>query len=207
MLNGQSKNRRIGLYGGSFNPPHVGHLIVADAVRDQFDLDEIWWIPSDTPPHKAAPEVAPTADRVELTRRAIADNDHFKLCLVEVERGGVSYTIDTVTALQERYPEVEFSLIMGSDSLAGFPNWHKPEEIASRLPLLVYKRPGGQSPELPDSLQADVSFVEAPLIDISGTDIRRRCRQGFSIRYLVPQGVRHYLKEHQLYLDRQETSS
>jgi nicotinate-nucleotide adenylyltransferase len=189
----------IGLFGGSFNPPHVAHLIVAEVARDQFGFDEVWWIPNATPPHKSQVDLAAVEHRLEMTRRAVADNPAFRLCDIEVERAGVSYTVETVRALQEQHPGTDFALLIGSDSLDHFAEWHEPEEIAERVPLVVYKRPGVID-AVPESRFANqVWFVAAPVMEVSGTEIRSRCRADRSIRYLVPETVRDYIETHGLY--------
>ena len=189
----------IGLFGGSFNPPHLAHLVVAEIARDQFGLDEVWWIPNATPPHKPDHGLAAVEDRLAMTRRAIDDNPSFRLCDIEVRRSGVSYTVETLRALQEQYPDTAFGLLLGSDSLDHFASWHRPDEIADRVPLVVYKRPG-VTEDVPDPRFANqVRFVSAPVMEISGTEIRARCRAGRSIRYLVPGPVRAYIRAHGLY--------
>lgn len=189
----------IGLFGGSFNPPHVAHLIVAEVARDQFGFDEVWWIPNATPPHKPDDELAEVNHRLEMTQRAVADNPAFRVCDIEVERSGVSYTVETVRVLQDRRPDTDFALLIGSDSLDHFAEWHKPDEIAERVPLVVYKRPGVID-AVPESRFANqVRFVSAPVMEVSGTEIRSRCSAGRSIRYLVPESVRAYIEEHELY--------
>jgi len=189
----------IGLFGGSFNPPHLAHLVVAEIARDQFGLEEVWWIPNATPPHKSDCELAAVEDRLAMTQRAIDENSSFRLCDIEVRRSGVSYTVETVRALQEQYPDTAFGLLLGSDSLDHFADWHRPDEIADRVPLVVYKRPG-VTEEVPEPRFANhVRFVSAPVMEISGTEIRARCRAGRSIRYLVPAAVRAYIREHDLY--------
>jgi nicotinate-nucleotide adenylyltransferase len=189
----------IGLFGGSFNPPHVAHLIVAEVARDQFGFDEVWWIPNATPPHKSQDDLAPVDHRLEMTRRAVADNPAFQLCDIEIERAGVSYTVDTVQTLQEQHPDTNFALLIGSDSLDHFAEWHAPDEIAERVPLVVYKRPGVIDAVPEPRFANRVSFVAAPVMEVSGTEIRSRCRAGRSIRYLVPEAVRAYIQEHGLY--------
>jgi len=189
----------IGLFGGSFNPPHVAHLIVAEVARDQFGFDQIWWIPNATPPHKPDEELAGVDHRVEMTRRAVVDNPGFRLCNIEVERSGVSYTVETVRTLQEQYPDTDFGLLIGSDSLDHFAEWHRPDEIAERVPLVVYKRPGVIDTVPEPRFASQVRFVAAPVMEVSGTEIRSRCRAGRSIRYLVPEPVRTYIEEHGLY--------
>jgi nicotinate-nucleotide adenylyltransferase len=189
----------IGLFGGSFNPPHVAHLVVAEVARDQFGLDEVWWIPNATPPHKSQDELASVDHRVEMTRRAVADNPAFRLCNLEVERAGTSYTIETVRALQDKHPDTDFGLLIGSDSLDHFGEWHRPEEIAERVPLVVYKRPGVIEVVPEPRFANHVWFVAAPVMEVSGTEIRSRRRAGRSIRYLVPEAVRTYIDKRGLY--------
>ena len=189
----------VGLFGGSFNPPHVAHLIVAEIARDQFGLDEVWWIPNANPPHKSHDELAAVEDRLAMTRRAIADNPAFRLCDIEVRRSGVSYTVETLRALQEQHPDTDFGLLLGSDSLDYFAEWHRPDEIADRVPLVVYKRPGVIDEVAAPRFANHVRFVSAPVMEVSGTEIRSRCRKGRSIRYLVPDAVRTYIDDNGLY--------
>lgn len=189
----------IGLFGGSFNPPHTAHLIVAEAVHDQFGLDAIWWVPSHRPPHKDADALADADHRLEMTRRATAANPNFEVLDLEVRRDGVSYTVQTLRTLQERHPDYTFRLIIGSDSLRHFGSWHCPDEIAERAPLIVYKRPGAISSIADPAYSNHVHFADAPLLEVSGTEVRARRRSGRSIRYLVPTSVRTYIEEHDLY--------
>jgi nicotinate-nucleotide adenylyltransferase len=189
----------IGLFGGSFNPPHVAHLIVAEIVRDQFDLREIWWIPNATPPHKADDQLAGADHRLAMTKRATAANPGFRVCDVEIRRAGVSYTVDTVASLQDDHPDTSFGLIIGSDSLDHFGAWHEPDEIARRVPLVVYKRPGSIEAVAPPRFANHVKYVAAPVMEVSGTEIRARRQAGRSIRHLVPESVRTYIAEHGLY--------
>jgi nicotinate-nucleotide adenylyltransferase len=189
----------IGLFGGSFNPPHVAHLIVAEVARDQFGFDEVWWIPNATPPHKSQDGLAGVEHRLAMTRRAVADNPAFRVCDIEVERAGVSYTVDTVRTLQEQHPDTNFALLIGSDSLDHFDEWHEPDAIAERVPLVVYKRPGVIDAVPEPRFANQVWFVAAPVMEVSGTEIRSRCRADRSIRYLVPETVRDYIDTHALY--------
>lgn len=190
---------KIGLFGGSFNPPHTAHLIVAEAVHDQFGLDAVWWVPSYMPPHKDTDELASAAHRLEMTRRATASNPSFEVLDVEIERDGVSYTVETLRILQDRHPDYDFCLIIGSDSLRHFGSWHRPDEIVERAPLIVYKRPGAISSIVDPEYGNQVRFADAPLLEVSGTEVRARRRSGRSIRYLVPDSVRTYIEEHGLY--------
>ena len=189
----------VGLFGGSFNPPHVAHQIVAEIARDQFDFEEVWWIPNATPPHKSSDELAGVEHRLAMTERIVSEHSAFRLCDIEVKRAGVSYTVETIRALQDRHPETTFGLLIGSDSLDHFANWKCSEEIADRVPLVVYKRPGGIGEVAEPRFANRVHFVSAPVMEVSGTEIRSRCRSGRSIRYLVPDSVRTYIEEHDLY--------
>lgn len=190
---------RIGLFGGSFNPPHLAHLIVAETIREQFDLDAIWWIPAYQPPHKTGEALAAAAHRLAMTQAAVAGNPAFEVSDLEIQREGTSYTVDTVCTLQAKHPNHPFFLLIGSDSLQGFSSWHQPEEIVARVPLIVYRRPGTAAINVEPSFAERVHFAEAPLLEISGTKIRRRLREGRSIRYLVPDVVRAYIDQHKLY--------
>ncbi|MFQ5570700.1 MAG: nicotinate (nicotinamide) nucleotide adenylyltransferase [Rhodothermales bacterium] len=190
----------IGLFGGSFNPPHLGHLIVAETVRDQFGLDQVWWIPAFNPPHKAGDALASPRHRFEMTRRATEDNPGFDVSDIEIRREGTSYTVDTIRTLQEAHPAYAFSLLIGGDSLRAFGTWHHPDEIIARVPLIVYRRSGEERLEIEPGPAGRVRFAEAPLLDISGTEIRARLRARRSIRYFVPDSVRTYIEQHGLYL-------
>jgi len=189
----------VGIFGGSFNPPHTGHLIIAETIRDQFDLDQVLWIPSARPPHKHERDLASADHRLRMSQLAVSGHSSFAVSNIELQRRGFSYTVDTVKDLQDLYPDCIFSLIVGSDSLDDLPSWFQPEEITRRVPLLVYRRNSfseSQSSLPPDS---KVHFADAPRLDISGTDIRSRIRRGRSIRYLVPDDVEAYIHQHGLY--------
>ena len=192
----------IGLFGGSFNPPHLAHLLVAETVREQFRLDQVWWIPARRPPHKAEEVLVSSQHRLEMTRRATQDHPAFAVSDVEVRRADASYTVETVRALQAAHPDYVFSLLLGGDSLRDFGTWRQPGEIVARVPLIVYRRPGAADIEVEPYLAGRVRFAEAPLLEISGTEIRARLREGRSIRYLVPDAVRAYIEEHGLYVKR-----
>lgn len=189
----------VGVFGGSFNPPHVAHLIVAETVRDQFGLDQVLWIPNYSPPHKSNGDLAAAADRFAMTAEAIAGYDGFGISDIELSRGGTSYTIDTLRQLQKEHPDTAFSLIIGSDSLRTFVHWHQADAIAAMMPIIVYKRPGGLSGVVEPRFANQVRFADAPLLEISGSEIRARSQQGRSIRYLVPEAVRRYILNEKLY--------
>ena len=189
----------VGLFGGSFNPPHIAHLIVAEAVREQGGLDQVLWMPSYQPPHKSSEEMLPAVHRLSMTRLAVEGHSAFAVSELEIDRQGTSYTLDTVKTLQQAHPEHQYSLVLGGDSLQQFHAWHRPEEIIDRLPLIVYHRPGIETRNVAARFLARCRFVTAPLLEISSTDIRARCRNGRSIRYLVPEAVRTYIETHRLY--------
>ena len=191
--------QRVGLFGGSFNPPHLAHLIVAEQVREQAGLDRVLWVPCHTPPHKDEQELAAPRHRLAMVRLAVEGNPFFEVSDIEIRRGGRSYTIDTIRALQAQHPDWELMLILGEDSLRTFHTWRAPEEIVARVPLIVYHRPDAPDHPVDPRFLARTTFVEAPLLEISATEIRRRCREGRSIRYLVPELVRQYIIKNQLY--------
>lgn len=191
--------RRVGLFGGSFNPPHVAHLAVAEAARDQVGLDRVLWVPAATAPHKQGRPITEAHHRLAMTRLAVAGNAAFEVSPVEIERGGVSYTVDTVRAVQAEHPETELYLILGGDSLAQFASWREPEEILRRASLIVYPRPGADLAGVDPSVMARATVLDRPLLDPSSTTLRRLLRAERSVRYLVPDAVLAYIAEHGLY--------
>jgi nicotinate-nucleotide adenylyltransferase len=190
---------RVGLFGGSFNPPHLAHLAVAEAARDQLGLDRVVWMPAAVPPHKQHRHLPAAEHRLAMTRLAVEDNAAFIVSDLEVAREGVSYTVDTVRTLQEDYPGTDFRLLLGGDSLAQFASWVQPEEIASRVSLIVYPRPGADLAGVPSYVMTRATILDRPLLDPSSTAIRRLLRAGRSVRYLVPDAVLAYASEHGLY--------
>ena len=190
----------LALFGGSFNPPHVGHLAVAEAAAEAAGLDRVVWMPAATNPHKrAATDVASPEHRLEMARLATAGNARFEVSDLEVRRGGASYTVDTVRQLQAEHPEAELALLLGGDSLAGFPTWHEADELLGRVRLVVYRRPGADEGDVPARVLARTTFVEAPPLDLSASLVRARLRAGRTVRYLVPDAVRAYVERHGLY--------
>ena len=192
---------RTGIYGGSFNPPHLAHLIVAETMRDQFQLDRVIWMPCFIPPHKDPGQLVSPTHRLEMTRLAIEGNPAFEISDIELTRRGTSYTVDTLSTLRDKYPADDFYLIIGGDSLRDFMTWKSPEKIIEQARLLVFERSAEEmAPARAGTLFPDrINFAEAPLISISSRDIRRRAREGKSIRYLVPDVVSQYIVEHRLY--------
>ncbi|ARI76994.1 nicotinate-nucleotide adenylyltransferase [Halobacillus mangrovi] len=185
--------KRIGILGGTFDPPHHGHLIMAEYARNDLDLDEVWFIPSHVPPHKQGAKVA-GEDRLRMVQKAVESNPYFQASDVELTRKGTSYTVDTMKYLKDQFPENEFYFIIGGDMVEHLPQWHKIDELQNLVQFVGVKRSGYRwNPEIP------VHFVEIPLIEISSSNIRERLFSGNSVRYLVPDSVYHFIKEHKLY--------
>lgn len=183
---------RIALYGGTFDPPHHGHLILAREAREQFRLDRVVFIPAARSPFKPGVEIAPPEVRLAMLRAAIEGEDGFALDDSEVARGGTSYTIDTVLAARARWPEAELFWFVGGDHVRELPRWRDWEKLRTLVQFIVFSRNG----ETAD----DFGFPRVTRqVDISATDIRTRVAQGRSIRYLVPEAVRVLIEQHRLY--------
>ncbi len=191
---------RIGLYGGSFNPIHTGHLLIAEFLKDEFLLDEVWFIPSATPPHKKRDGMLPADIRYELVSLAIRENPNFKVSDLEIRRGGVSYTADTLQQIVEQgSPEDELFWVVGMDNLIDFPTWHRPDKILELSRLIAVQRKGFSLDQVESSLGKRVLFSSAPLIEISSSLIRERIGKRYSIRYFVTDPVREFIELHHLY--------
>jgi nicotinate-nucleotide adenylyltransferase len=190
---------KLGIFGGTFNPPHIGHLIVIEGVRDQLKFDKILFVPSGNPPHKHGQSLAPANARLQMTSLAIRANDSFGVCDIELKRSGMSYSIDTLAQLSELYPKAELSLIIGVDNLLEFETWKSPQGIVSLADLVVMSRPGFSVHDLKNEYTRSANFINVPSIGISGTDIRRRVKLGRSIRYLVTHEVEDFIRRTGLY--------
>ncbi|MDX5324352.1 MAG: nicotinate-nucleotide adenylyltransferase [Exiguobacterium sp.] len=185
---------RIGLMGGTFDPPHLGHLLIAEQAREQLELDEVWFLPAAIPPHKSG--FSQAEDRIEMTRRAIASNAAFKLNLIEFERTEPSYTVETMRRLRDLYPDDTFFFLIGADSLESLEKWYDYETLVTLVTFGAVARPGSRY-RIPK--RADVRTIDMPQLEISSTDIRERAKRNRSIAYLVPSEVETYIKEHGLY--------
>ncbi len=188
---------KIGLFFGSFNPIHVGHLIIANHMATRTDLDRVWLVVSPHNPLKPKKSLARDFDRLHLARLGIGDNPLIEASNVEFGLPQPSYTVDTLAFLKEKYPDREFALIMGSDNLASLNQWKNYEQLLSGYDIYVYRRPGVDLGPFADHPR--VKICEAPLLDISATYIRDCLRQGRSVRYLVPDAVFEYLDSGNLY--------
>lgn len=198
---------RIGVLGGTFDPPHLGHLVLAEQAREQLGLERVLWVPSGDPWRKVGAAVTPGDYRLAMAQLAIEGQPAFEASQLEVDRPGPSFSVDTLRELQKQHPEAGLVFIVGQDALEDLANWREPRALLELATLAVAKR-GEQEPAL-DALEralAGVServvWLEMPRIDISATDVRRRVAGGRSIRYLVPAAVEAYITEHGLYRGR-----
>ncbi|HKB04198.1 MAG TPA: nicotinate-nucleotide adenylyltransferase [Gemmataceae bacterium] len=199
---------RIGIFGGTFDPIHYGHLIVAEQAREQAALDQVWFVPSARPPHKAEQPISPFDRRAEMLSLAIAgQEDKFRVEPIEKDRPGPSYTADTLDELNARHPNTDWFLLLGADAVKDLPTWHDPLRIIDRATVLVAARPGHAvwtAGDLANALGTDpkqvrLSVVNVPQIDIASRDLRRRAAEGCSLLFQVPHSVRVYIAEKKLY--------
>lgn len=188
---------KIGLFFGSFNPIHIGHLIIAQAMISGTDLEKVWFVVSPQSPHKKQNKLLHEFDRYEMVEQAISDNYDLEVSDVEFHMPKPSYTVDTLNRLQETYPQDQFGLIMGGDNLSSFHKWRNYRAILDFFEIFVYPRPG----EKPNDLDGHprIRKVEAPLLNISATYIRRQVAEGKPIKYLVPPQVEDFIRDRGFY--------
>ena len=199
------KKERIGIFGGTFDPPHLGHLILSCEIHSQLKLDRLLWVLTPDPPHKQDREISALAHRQKMVELAIEDNPNFELSLVEAERPGPHYSVDTVRIIRERNLGAEIIYLMGGDSLRDLSSWHRPVDfVAACDEVGVMRRPadaidasmlGGEV----EGLVEKIRFVNAPLLEIASHEIRRRAREGLPCRYYLPLPVYKYIRERKLY--------
>lgn len=211
---------KIGIFGGTLNPIHSGHLRAAEEVREEFGLDKILFIPSAFPPHKRKEDVESSKHRIEMTRIAIEGNPYFDFSDMEVKRGGFSYSVDTVDEVKKNQPEAEIYFILGVDAFFEIDSWKDYRRFLSLCNFIIVTRPGYEKKSLGESLPLEVrsdfcydsakgyyghtsghylNFLEVTLLDISSTEIRKRLKTGKSVKYLLPQRVEEYIKNNKLY--------
>jgi len=190
---------KIGILGGTFNPPHIAHLIAAEAVCDNLKLEKILFVPAATPPHKLNIEIIPAERRLQMVKLAIGDNRLFEVSEVELQRRGPSFTIDTLTDLKREFPKKTFYFLLGIDLLLEFDTWKNPEKILEECTIVAMNRPGFDLAKVDKDLLRRVEIVNVPGLDISSTNIRRLVKSGKSIKYLVPDEVEKYIKENFIY--------
>jgi nicotinate-nucleotide adenylyltransferase len=195
---------RLGVLGGTFDPAHIGHQVLAEQAREQLGLDRVLWVPAGDPWRKGAAAVTAAEHRLAMVRLATAGNEAFEVITTELDRPGPTYTVDTLSELHDEYAAEELIFLLGLDALFDLPNWHRPAELI-RLALLGVAQRGDQRREADEleqllpGLSGRVRWVEMPRLDVSGTELRRRAAEGRTLRYLVPPAVEAYIQEHHLY--------
>jgi nicotinate-nucleotide adenylyltransferase len=187
---------RIGVFGGTFDPPQNGHVAVASEVLERLSLDLVLFIPAGNPWHKA--EEASAEHRAQMVSLAIEGNPHFALSTIDIDRGGPTYSVDTLRDLSHIYPDAQLFFIMGDDAFAGIEGWKDYEDLASLATLVVVSR-HGTHPKVPAKLSPSVNLLQIPMLPISSTQCRERIAQELPIVGLVPDNVADYVKDHQLY--------
>lgn len=191
--------RRIGVWGGSFDPVHIGHLILAQEAVAACTLDRMIWMPSGSPPHKQGP-VASAEDRLKMVSAAISGHPVFEVSPLEIERSGKSYTLQTLRDLREQVaPDDRLCLLIGADNAVDFPNWYQPEAVLELAEVVVFRRPGFGDDAVDAGLSGRMQFLDSPLIEVSSTEIRARVQAGKPVRYWVPDAVQEYIEVNGLY--------
>ncbi|WP_088102548.1 nicotinate-nucleotide adenylyltransferase [Halalkalibacter urbisdiaboli] len=188
--------KRIGLFGGTFDPPHLGHMLIAQEVLYELEMDEIWFVPVHVPPHKQRQSLTSGSDRIGMLHVATKDEPRFKVSTIEIDRDGKSYTVDTVKLLKEKYPEHRFFFLIGGDMIDYLPKWERIDELMTLVTFIGAKRPGAISKS---EYSKWIEYVDVVQVDFSSTMIRERVRQGQPIRFMVPREVEAYIKERGLY--------
>jgi nicotinate-nucleotide adenylyltransferase len=188
-----------GLMGGTFDPIHIAHLVMADQAVGQFGLARLLFVPAARPPHKSDDALAPFEDRLEMVRRAVLGHPRLAVSDIESRRPGPSYTIDTIRAMARELPGEALTFVAGSDSLAQLASWKLPDELLSECRFVVAARPGFSVGDVSERFRGRIFTLDMPSFDVSSRDIRERVRRGTSIRYLVPPEVEAYIREKTLY--------
>ncbi|MCR4434675.1 MAG: nicotinate-nucleotide adenylyltransferase [Clostridiales bacterium] len=203
----QDKNLRIGILGGTFDPVHYGHLIIAETIREKFNLDKVLFVPSGHPPHKAGLNVTEARHRFNMVRAAILSNPCFEISDIEMKKAGYGYTVDTMTQLREKYRSgTDLYFILGADVVRDLLKWKDCEKLFSLCEFIIALRPGYMIDKLREEIEclkqghgARINITDTPVIGISSTEIREKAANGGSIKYLVPEAVEQYIWENNLY--------
>lgn len=188
----------IGIFSGSFDPIHIGHIILANYIVEFTEIDKIWFLVSPQSPFKADKELTDENQRLEMVQQALADYEHFEASNIEFSLPKPSYTVNTLEAVQEKYPEHQFTLIIGADNWASFEDWKNPERILDRFKLMVYPRLGSRI-TIPTKMRNKVEALESPIIEISSTFIREGIAEGRDMKAFLPLSVYNIINEKQLY--------
>lgn len=200
VLPEKSKRKKVGILGGTFNPPHIGHLIIADQVCQQLGLDKIYFMPSSNPPHQDEKKAIAASHRVKMVELAIQENSLFDIEKSEVERGGKSYTYDTLLQLVKEHPDTDYYFIIGGDMVAYLPKWYRIEELLHLVQFVGVNRPGyGLESPYP------IIWVDVPSLDISSTLLRTKLETNCPVRYLIPDKTLQYISEKGLYQNADKT--
>ncbi|TVP85040.1 MAG: nicotinate (nicotinamide) nucleotide adenylyltransferase [Alkalicoccus sp.] len=190
--------KKIGLLGGTFDPPHTGHLVMAEEARLEGGLDEVWWVPNKIPPHKARTDTT-EKQRIDMVKHMVRLSSSFQLCLKEMEREGPSYTTETLQSLLELYPGDKFYFIMGGDSYENFHLWNNYQKLQQLVSFIVMKRPGTARAQVEEKDFKEILFMDQVELNISSTALRHRATTGMWNKFLVTEDVNAYIKEHDLY--------
>jgi nicotinate-nucleotide adenylyltransferase len=198
-------NSRVGVFGGTFDPPHIGHLILAAEAVDQLDLDKVFWVLTPNPPHKPDWKITALDFRLRMLQAAISDNETFELSDIDINRPPPHFALETVELLREKNPAKELIYLMGGDSLVSLPSWNRPKEFINDVDVLgVMCRPGSEIDlskldSILPGVQEKVRFIQAPLLNVSSSELRSRIYQGQGFRYYVQPQVYKFILEHKLY--------
>lgn len=192
--------KKIGLMGGTFDPIHLGHLLVAEQAREFVDLDEVWFVPAGKPPHKWGSLLTPSYHRLEMVKLGIADNPFFRCLDIEVTKETTSYTIDTVQTLKRMYPTYQYYLILGTDMVRDLARWHKVDLLLESVSVIAMRRIDETiQPVMNHPMNECIWVSGGAETNLSSTWLRGRLQQGLSVRYMIPEKVWYYIKEHHLY--------
>lgn len=191
---------RLGIFGGTFDPPHVGHLIVAQDIHEALELDRLLFMPASIPPHKRGVQLTPGEIRLRMLRASVAGDNRFEVSDIELRRPGPSYTVDTLREMRRQHPDGQLYFIMGADQLVGFSSWKQPQEVAELAQLVVIGRGGLEPWDVKPAIDVDYRAVAVTRVDISAREIRRRVQEGRCIRYMVTEPVLRIIAEEKLYV-------
>ncbi len=197
--------QRIGIFGGTFDPPHLGHLILASEARAQLKLTRLLWVLTPVPPHKLNQPISSLEDRLTMVKLALKDEPNFELSTIEIERKGPHYTLDTIHLLADQNPKANLILLIGGDSLHDLPAWHRPADIVTACHQIGVMRRPGDSIDLTalekqiSGIKAKVKFIDAPLLEIASREIRRRASEGLPFRYYLLPSIYDYIIKNNLY--------